>query len=204
MSEAEVLQPRWSGLVIVAAPGPSLTKDVAEACRCQRVLAIGEAWQRLPWAEVLYHADFLWWQTYRGCADFKGEKWSTVQAWPTDGKMAREYGVRLIPGQPTAGFSRSPRQIHYGGYNSGFQGVNLAILWGATEIVLVGFDMRGVQEHFFKNRPSALQRKKGDCVRFVPYFEQAAKHLPEGVRILNATPGSALKCFPMVRLEDVL
>ena len=61
MAQTEVIQPRWSGLVIVAAPGPSLTPEVAEACREQTVLAIGEAWQRVPWAEVLYHCDVRWW-----------------------------------------------------------------------------------------------------------------------------------------------
>jgi hypothetical protein len=37
----------------------------------------------------------------------------------------------------------------------------------------------------------------------VPVFRNAARHL-EGVEIVNATPGSALDCWPVMTIEDAL
>jgi hypothetical protein len=40
--------------------------------------------------------------------------------------------------------------------------------------------------------------------RWIRNFERAAKLLPEGIRIINATPDSALTCFPTMPLEEAL
>src|SRR6185503_19111154 len=61
---------------IVAATGPSLTADVAEQCRGHRVLAVNDAYRRIPFAEALYAGDADWWEVHAGCPDFAGEKWS--------------------------------------------------------------------------------------------------------------------------------
>lgn len=157
----------------------------------------------MPWADVLYGCDAKWWNKHKGCPDFQGEKWSshddgTNKKWAE----AEKYGLSLVAGDDKPGFSSDPAVIHYGS-NSGFQALNLALLWGAKEIVLVGFDMRRVagKAHFFGEHPPALQTG-GAYERFVPQFERAK--VPEGVRILNATPGSALTCYPMVDLSEAL
>jgi hypothetical protein len=102
------------------------------------------------------------------------------------------------------GFSHIPARIHYGNC-SGFQAINLAILFGATRIILVGFDMRVVngQRHFFGDHPAPL----GNACQyehFLPAFEAAARTLPRHISIVNCTPGSALKCFPMASLDAAL
>jgi hypothetical protein len=108
-----------------------------------------------------------------------------------------------VAGAQGAGFSRRQDVIHYG-HNSGFQALNLAILLGAARIVLVGFDMRIVdgRRHFHGDHPHPLIN--ADPRRFVPHFERAAASLPVGVEILNATPGSALTCFPAADLDEAL
>lgn len=198
----ETIQPRWTGLCVVAAPGPSLTKEVAAACKGQRVLAVGDAWRRLPWAEVLYHCDSAWWNVHKGLLDFAGEKWSSHEPGTNDKlDVAQKYGLRLVRGKSGEGFSLDPTVVHYG-RNSGFQAINLAILFGANPIVLVGLDMKGTT-HFFGHHPKGL-RNGVEFSGFVSDFDKAAKLLPQSIRILNATPGSAIKCFRQVRLEDVL
>ena len=64
---------------------------------------------------------------------------------------------------------------------------------GGNPLVLVGFDMQG-DASFYKRykRPASLQRMR-DYSRFAPLFDDAAKHLPPGIQILNATPGSAIR-----------
>lgn len=201
MANLAAIERRWSR-AIVAAPGPSLTPAVAAACPGGwPVIAVNDAYRRFPGATVLYACDAAWWEVHGGAADFKGEKWSCHDAGGNDKSDAQaRWGLNLVLGRHGVGFSTDPAVIHYGS-NSGFQAINLAMLWGASAIVLVGFDM--TRGHFFGNHPAPLVNNK-DYARFIPEFEAAAARLPAGVRVLNATPGSALTCFPAVDLEDAL
>lgn len=191
--------------MVVAAPGPSLTPDVAERCRTLTVLAIKEAHRLLPWAEVLYGCDGKFWDRNDGCPGFTGEKWSSHGSPATDDKRrhAAKYGLNLVQGRAGSTFSLSPKLIHYGS-NSGFQAINLAILFGATDIVLVGFDMREVEgnPYFFGKHPT--RKQPAPYSRFLPIFAQAAKELPPSIRIINATSNSRLTCFPVKALDDAL
>lgn len=200
------IEPRWPGRCIVAAPGPSLTPEVAETCRGERVVAVSDAYRLLPEADVLYACAADWWLAREGCPGFAGEKWSSHGLDPANDKIAvaERYGLSLVAGEHRPGFSTDPSCIHYGS-NSGFQAVNLAILWGCTPIVLVGFDMRAVngRDHFFGSHEPPLRTGDAPFGLFIAAFEEAAKMLPPGLRILNATPGSALTCFEMVDLGDV-
>ena len=111
------------------------------------MIAVNDAYRLFPDAAVLYACDSEWWDVHGGCPDFAGEKWSShsVDAGGHNDKreVAKKYGLKLVEGRDRDGFSFDPACIHYGS-NSGFQAVNLAILFGAKRIVLVGFDMRGV------------------------------------------------------------
>jgi hypothetical protein len=187
-------------MVIVAAPGPSLTPTVAEACKGQRVVAVGEAWQRVAWAEILYHCDANWWNVYKGAAGFQGERWSLHCSRSNKLDTAKKYGLRLIASNIGKGFSFDPSFIHEG-RNSGFQAINLALLMGGNPIVLVGFDMRGHSHFLQRTNGLKVTKEYGD---FAGEFDNAAKLLPPGIEIWNATPKSGIAGFTRVTLEDVL
>jgi hypothetical protein len=197
---------RWTGeTCIVAATGPSLSVEVAEHVEDsgKRVIAVNDAYRLLPHADVLYACDAKWWEVHKGCPDFAGERWSSHEAGGSNDKTiaARDYGLHLVPGRSGDAF-RTDGMVAYGG-NSGFQAVNLAILFGAVRIVLVGFDMRetGGKRHFFGDHPRPL--RNGGCFRrWAERFATAARQLPSGVEIVNATLNSGITCFPFVRLED--
>jgi hypothetical protein len=165
--QCEHIQPRWHDgrIVVVVAPGPSLTSDVAERCRPYTCMAVKEAYRLLPHAEVLYGCDAKFWDRNDGCEDFKGEKWSSHGANGIDDKreVAVKYGLRLVQGIGKHGFSLNPNAIHYGG-SSGFQAINLAILFGATYIVLVGFDMRvrDGRRYYFGDHPNRTRPAYAD------------------------------------------
>ena len=199
----ETVLPRWRDepAVIVAAPGSSLSPDVAARIRCHRTIAVQDAWRLMPSADVLYGCDRRWWEAHKGCTEFAGERWSTHDNGGNDKReIAKAYGVRLIEGKPGEVFSTDPAVIHYGS-NSGFQAVNFAILSGASRIVMVGFDMKGT--HFFGDHPKPL-RNPSNFATFIRAFEKASKSLPSGVGIINATPGSALTCFPIMDIHEAL
>lgn len=203
--ECVVLEPRWSGPIIVAATGETLTKHVAAACVASGcpIIAIKEASLRIPTADVLYACDAHHWKRYEGYPNFRGEKWSSHSSRSYDNKLevAEKYSLRLVRGVAGKTFSVDPSFIHYGN-STGFQAIGLAIHWMRKpgRIVLVGFDMRG--EYFFGHHPRG--RALANFGPYMPFFETAAKSLPEGVEIVNCSPNTALECFPKMLLEDVL
>jgi hypothetical protein len=203
--KTETLTPRWTGkTVIVAAPGPSLS-DAAPLCRGHPIVAVQDAHRLIPWADVLYGCESAWWRVHNGCPEFKGEKWSTHDRGGNDKwRAAREFGLRLVEGSAGKGFSPNPALVHYG-KNSGFQAVNMALLWGAARIVLVGFDMRevGGKRHFFGDHPRPL-RNTSSYASFVAAFVEAVGHQKPTAEIVNATPRSHLMCFPAMSLRDAI
>jgi hypothetical protein len=204
-TKTETIEPRWSGLAVVAATGPSLTPELAEQCRGHNCIAVNDAYRLLPFAPVMYACDASWWDYHKGCPDFAGEKWSSHQRGANDKEQtAKKYGLKLISGLKADGFSFQPDRIHYGS-NSGFQAINLALLFGATRIALVGFDMHPVngKQHFFGLHPKPLQRGMG-YGRWIAWFKEAAATMPPWIEIINCTPGSALTAFPFGNLSEVL
>lgn len=188
-----------------------MTEEVADACRKAhkngfKVVAVNDAWRRLPFAAALYACDKRWWNHYKGCPGFAGEKWSSHEE-PGNVKtdVAKDFGLRLVAGTKGEGFSTDPALIHYGN-SSGYQAINWtlhAIRWSGF-IVLVGFDMHVRNgRHFFGNHPSPMSNG-AKFEDWAPLFRRAAKGLPGDVKIVNCTPGSALNCFPFVDLGEAL
>jgi hypothetical protein len=69
----------------------------------------------------------------RALVEFKGEKW-------TQCKESRDlYGLNHILSKSGQGIGRG--FVFTGGGNSGYQAVNLALQWGAAEIILLGYTM---------------------------------------------------------------
>jgi hypothetical protein len=203
------LTPRWDGPIIVAAPGPSLTEQVAEACRGYPVICIKQASLRMPWASVVYAADKWQWDLWAGFPKFKGERWSCHND-HIDNKAAAAqiYKLRLVRGDGKGAkeFSTNPKVVNYGNC-SGFASLGFAIHWlkKPGDIIMVGFDFRGEGSgRYFNGYHLTNPQARGQFESYRPHFESAATKLPEGVRIINATAKSQLKCFPMMPLEQAL
>jgi len=210
------IQADWAGEpCFVAAPGPSLTPEVVSKVRMTRwvdqwrVIAVQDAYKLMPWADAMYGCNPSWWRVHKDCNGFAGEKWSTHEVGNNlnDKREAAElYKINIVRGKDGDEFSFDPGVIHYGS-NSGFQAINLAILKGCTQIVLVGFDMRhvGGKSHFFGDHPKELHTNTDQHFRgYVKRFDRAAKNLPAHISIVNATPGSALTSFRMTSLEEAI
>ena len=215
MAQLQRINPDWSSEpCIVAAPGPSLTADVVRKCRMARwlrgwrIIAVQDAYKLMPFADAMYGCDVKWWSLHKNCAGFTGEKWSTHEDDRDRDQdklsIADEYGLRCVRGMDGDEFSFDPEVIRYVS-NSGAQAIGLALLKGCRRIVLVGFDMRSVdgKQHFFGDHPAPMHNRT-DYEVFIPHFERAAATLPDEVRIVNATPDSALRCWPMMDLEAAL
>ena len=191
-------------LCVVAAPGPSLSLEIGEQLIGHHVIAVNDAYRRVP-AKAIYGADWEWWVQRQGVPGFEGERWTCIyrkcapQLIAARKNISSKYGINLIEAKIGNGFTLEP-PIHFG-RNSGFQAVNLAIVHGFTRIVLVGFDMQG--SHFFGEHKPPLRNKQSYIV-WRQHFVDAAKRLPAHITIINATPDSALSCFPMMTLAEAL
>src|SRR5690242_9018703 len=134
--------PDWTGRAVAAiASGPSLTAEDCERVRAAGLATIvtNTSFRLCPWADVLYAFDFKWWRVYREEVElvFRGRRFSQVTFPPP--------GVESVKGWP--GF-RS-----FG--NSGATAVSFAILCGAREIVLLGYDcqLTGGRSHHHGDHP---------------------------------------------------
>lgn len=177
-------------------------KDAGSA----RVIAVNNTWERAPWADALYACDAPWWRHYR--PNFKGQRWSQSHDASTLGT-----GVRHVLGLPRDDLSFDPAHIH-NGRNGGFQALNLAILFGAAKIILLGFDMQATdgKTHWHGDhevRRGGERLTNPDANRFQEWlraFERAARQLKDRgePRVINATTETALTCFEQMELGEAL
>lgn len=207
MVPAERDRSAW-GRVIVTASGPSFDEAQAHEValaraedRC-RVIAVNDTYRRVPSADVLYACDGKWWGVHAEAvraSGFRGELWTQ------DERAAAKYQLNRVRVKHRDGLSREPGVVHGGG-NGGYQAIGLAFNRGARLIVLVGFDMQrtGGQSHFFGDHPKALDHA-APFDKWVERFAPLARDLErEGVRVVNATRETALRCFRRLTLEDAL
>jgi hypothetical protein len=189
----------WPGETFaILAGGPSMTQKQADTVkgRC-RVIAVNNTYQLAPWADVLYGCDKKWWSWHPDAVDFKGIK-ITMSPPPLSPKihLVRNGGVKGLcldkDGLAT-------------GRNGGYQAINLAFHLGAKRIILLGYDMRvhGDRVHWHPEHkvPTPPTVFKG----FLANYETIVDPLREqGVEVFNCTPGSSLKVFPVLGLDEAV
>lgn len=187
--------------------GPTLLECLAgRTLDKQNVLGVNAAYTLGAWVDVCWFGDakFYWWNK-DGLDAFAGMKF-TYNRGIRHGfaSVAGQEGIDVVHRGKGRGLDM---RVGYVGWNcsSGGSAINLAAQLGATRIVLLGYDMRVVNGQ--KNwLPHDEERTKlNPYVNFLRPFgriKQDAKRL--GIEVLNATPGSALRKFPFVNLDEVL
>jgi hypothetical protein len=152
---------------------------------------------------VLYGCDGAWWKARDGVPGFAGLKLSQDSA--ACARFHDVHHVRLA--EPDPGITVAEPGVIGGGGNSGFQALNLAVQFGAREIVLVGFDMHvgaGVHWHG-RHGPGLNNPDAHNTARWRATLDAQAGRLADlGIRVINASPNSALTAFPKTPLEDAL
>jgi len=197
------LQAEWAGAAVaILGGGPSLTALQVEHCMGKaRVIAINDAARLAPWADLLYFCDERWYRWHeklvRGFAGMK----VTLENYRLRDEVP---GLLCLERHDEAGFWPHPDGLCTGS-NSGYQALQVAAHLGARKIVLLGFDMKPAADgrnHFFGEHPDRVRPAFG---LFLRSFPAIARHLADrGIEVLNATPESALDCFPMRGLAEAL
>lgn len=162
------------------APGPSASAEDAERVRAAGIPlgVIGNAFQLAPWADFLAATDSAWWRKHPEALSLPCDRYT----------MHEVRGVERV------------KVSGYVSVNSGVLGLEVARSKGASQILLLGFDMHGT--HFFGKYTNGLsnttdQRRR---MHLAQYARWAARN--RHIEVFNCTPGSALKCFPEAKLDD--
>lgn len=201
------MPPLWNGgVAVIIGGGPSVTQDQIDLVQgahskgIVHVIAINNAYQIAPWADVLYACDGVWWGWhYEDTADFQGLR-------ITRSLSAKRTFPDLIWIEGEAhdqGLSKRQDSI-VNGKIGGYQAINLAVNFGAKRILLVGYDMQNIGglshwhgEHPNKQRPIWKHR--------IEHFKNMLPDLKKRrIEVINCSPGSALDAFPMGDIADEL
>jgi hypothetical protein len=206
---------RWkSATVVCVASGPSLTtEDCAhvEAWRAagsghdedRRVIVVNTSFLRVPTADVLYAGDFMWWCEY--AKQVAVGKWPAYagERWSLSAQANAKYGTRIVPHNVGAGLADG---AIYSGGNGGYQAVQLAALFGAGRIVLVGYDLQrtGGKSHWHGDHPQPLGNG-GNLAEWARRLDQLSPALAaRGICVINATRETALRRYSRATITEAL
>lgn len=183
--------------VFVICSGESIRRQIADIHKIRGpVIAVKHGLLAYPSADVLF---------------LSGEKTPEIAAGLVP-KFTGEYMIvrgrsdpRLDPRIHRIGRSKAHGTLsddaHYvTGLDAGTSAINLAYLFGAREIILLGYDMRGghfVDKHPLPFPPLEHFRRHQICL---PALNEDARR--RGVRIVNCSEGSAVTAFEVRSLKE--
>lgn len=159
----------------------------------------------MPDCDHIWATDYRWWNHHIAdiTNDYEGRCWTQEVQWPDD-KDPAAWGIKCLKADTGAcGLSTDPGKVHTG-KNSGYAAINLAYHLGAERILLLGYDMkmRGNTRHWFGAHPDGMEVASD----YASFAEQFATIYPAdyGIEIWNVTRDTALRCFPLYDLDDVV
>lgn len=197
--------PDWRDeCVAIVASGPTI-KLVNVDCLKDRVhvIAIKQTLEKCRWAEIVYGCDAAWWNHRKGLPEFRGIKLSHGTAAIQQFKDIRKVSIKMVDEI----LVDEPLLVGNGG-NSGFQAVNLAIQFGAKNIILIGFDLhdRGGAHWYGRNTAWGMNNPmRVNFDRWRNGFDAVKRRIKElDVDVVNVSPDSDLHAFRKQPLDEVL
>jgi hypothetical protein len=199
--------PNWKGEpCAIIASGPSAKKANLSLLKGRmRVIAIKKNIELAPFADVVYGCDAPWWQSVQWLPTFKGLKLAY------DGVVCNsETGIRKVE-IPDPACNRllfdKVGTVGAGG-NSGFQAINLALQFGVSRILLVGFDAHLRDGEHWYGRNNWMRANNPDAYNVQKWVKVITASAPiiaqRGVEVWNASETSDIHCFPKMKIEKAV
>lgn len=193
--------PSWKGeTAVIIASGPSVTDEDLHTVVgvSPKIIGVNAMSEFVP-CDVAFGVDFLFWKIAR-----TRHRPGNPACWTTDRAAAERYGLSWVRGVHRPGLGRD--KIHTQG-NSGMAAINLAYLFGARRILLLGFDMRlgpAGRKHWHTDHPAPLVQHQcfSDWLHKAPAL--AADLKSAGVAVINCSRETALTVFPRGKLSEEL
>jgi hypothetical protein len=176
---------RWDGLTVCCiASGPSLTADDCALVERSgiKTIAVNSSWKAARFADAIYAADYVWWESYGAEIDTDAERWTCSE------RAADDYGINL-------------HRIR-GTHNSGMRAIQLAIEFGASRILLLGYDCSvDAGTHWHGDHDKTKNPTADRCQKWLQQFSMIDK---KGTEIINCSRRTALTCYQRSSLEAKL
>ncbi len=186
----------WTGRCFVLCTGESLKAQAHLVPQLRGIIAVKHAVMLRPDADVLLLAggeadvaDRLIPLFHGQYVIVRGEKYA-----------AKRTGVKYI-GKSKEHDHLCTMPTHTAGRDTGTSAIDLAVHFGATEIIVLGMDMQGGHycRHNLQNPPDVHFREH---MKVQPRMAADAK--VKGIRIVNVSPISRVECFERGHLEAFL
>lgn len=194
------------GTWLCIASGPSFRYQDAALLRpvAGTVAVVNSTVFSVPWADLLYAPDDLWWRRIGprlNRSAFHGQRVTLSRP------AAVQFGAEFRRLEFGAGLSRDAIRVDEVSRNAGHQLLQLAWQKGARRILLLGYDMAlgpAGEIHHHPDHPAGM----GNCgglekwpALFPPLAEALAR---EGVEVLNCSRRTALDCFSRALPEELV
>jgi hypothetical protein len=189
-----------SNRIYIVGGGPSLTGFSWDLLRHKRVIAINRAYEVIPWAEILLFVDNRFFDWHReNILAFEGRIVAASRK-PVPHPKVEHYKLSGLSGIDL----RQGYLCH--GNNAGYAAINLAVQLDASEVVLLGVDMKFSEDgrtHWHSGHKLANPRSQFD--KMLPYFDILPPILDRlGVKVYNASVDSDLDVFEKIPLEGAV
>ncbi len=197
-------------LGIVLGCGPSLSQEQLEKVKHLKRFGANRTFEFDM--DVVLGCNYQFWDHYwEQIKDYRCHKWTTRPE--LEGKYP---GLNYIEERWEDSLSTDPSYIcaHHG---SGPQILNMALHYGCTVMLLIGWDMRFLgkvdrrtyeKRHYFGEDELTANHwpmtgPNGELAGLIKEMETIDAGAL-GVEIINCTPNSAMQCFPMMSLDTAL
>ena len=203
----------WAGQrCFIIGGGPSLLGFDYERLRGERIIAVNRAYEDVPFADILYAMDYQFYRWIIGgdlgqpalerFNNFKG-----IRLWFDINNVAFGPNVHYVRGFQAAhyGFPAALERGIYGGNNSGYGALQVALLLKANPIYLLGYDFQhaGGRSHSHSGYPR--KQSEHSVFGFKQGFIDLARDITaHGFRVVNLNPQSGLRCFEFSTFDEVV
>lgn len=191
--------------VAIVAGGPSLKGFDFGRLSHSTVVAINRAHENLPGASMLWWSDMLFWVNHKDAIAAHGAPVKATVDWDYPADMLPP-GVSVYRVTGRAGYDPAPGCIRHGN-NSAYAAIHATAQRGARKIVIFGLDMRyGPDgESHYHGGHGKVHEERTLTEDMLPFFETLAGPLAKlGLTIINASPNSAVTCWPRCSIEEGL
>lgn len=182
-------------VVVVLASGPSLTQEDIDQTKGFTTIAVNQTIFAAPHADYCYAYDDKWWEEYGQRAKDTGCECVSCSI------KSHIFGVERVPKS-----SKKFDGTFAIGSSSGAHAICFAMMLGATKIILLGFDCQHTdgKRHHHEDYPKGFGNADRP-ERWVKEHEPIAEGAEMlGVRIINCTRQTALKCYEQMPLSEAL
>jgi hypothetical protein len=201
----------WRGRrCFILGGGTSLQGFNFNLLRGEKVIAVNRAYEFAPFADIMLSMDSRYYQWIT-----KGELGEDAKT-----KFLQFKGLKIfvdtmdfpykevitVTAIDRLGLSWDLKKGIYHGNNSGYSALQLAIALKASPIYLLGFDFyhQGNRAHFHSGYPNKGTEKMTRS--YIKDFEHLSRELTiaqNKIKIINLNPKSSLRCFPIMRREEI-